>query len=234
MNSLRRTCLFVRITAAFWCSRGTVFWVPDRGHAPHYDRDEETRHHGRDDAGHFQDPLLVVQRALIWHHACNRLGATACRRVPAVVPGPWLEGCRLPRRGDWSSFVSLSDSPNGTIAGTCAGCAERVISSPHRSNFTDCCPAGAGMTTRRAHESYCGKLETRGLAMCAISMNMLGLRLKCVMVDVLYTVDLGLAQNIIGNIMKERMSHHQVTLWSVSFFVHISDSLDVVRIWWVT
>eukprot|EP00959_Pyramimonas_sp_CCMP1952_P320549 6707898-Pyramimonas_sp.AAC.1 len=61
---------------------------------------------------------------------------------------------------------------------------------------------GAGWrTTCFSDEGFRAYLESRNLALPILLSCVLGLRLECITVDVLHTMDLGVASHIIGSIM---------------------------------
>ena len=54
--------------------------------------------------------------------------------------------------------------------------------------------------TRWSHESYLNFLRAAGLAIPALLIVAVGFRLECIMVDVLHTVDQGVASHLIANV----------------------------------
>ena len=62
-------------------------------------------------------------------------------------------------------------------------------------------PGAGWRKTRWTHETYLRYLRTAGLVIPALLAMCVGFRLDCVMVDVLHTVDQGVASHIIGNVM---------------------------------
>ena len=52
-----------------------------------------------------------------------------------------------------------------------------------------------------SHESYMTFLRTSGLAIPVLFTVAIGFRLECVMIDVLHTVDQGVASHVIGNVL---------------------------------
>ena len=62
--------------------------------------------------------------------------------------------------------------------------------------FTRCGPDAGWRATRRSHESYLAEI---GANIPILFLIAIGLRLECVMIDILHTVDLGVAAHIIGN-----------------------------------
>ena len=67
-------------------------------------------------------------------------------------------------------------------------------------SFTDFRPEAGWRTTRWTHEAYIGHLRASSTPIPVLLDKVLGLRLDCIMIGVLHTVDQGVASHIIGNI----------------------------------
>ena len=67
--------------------------------------------------------------------------------------------------------------------------------------FTDFSRDAGWRSTRWSHEEYISDRTARGLFTPVLLSCVIGLRLECIMIDVLHTVDLGLASHIIGNVI---------------------------------
>ena len=61
--------------------------------------------------------------------------------------------------------------------------------------FTRCGLDAGWRDTRRSHESYLAEV---GAEIQILFLKSIGLRLECIMIDILHTVDLGIAAHIIG------------------------------------
>ena len=57
--------------------------------------------------------------------------------------------------------------------------------------------------TRRTHESYLREFKNKGIAVPVLLRSIVGFRLECILIDILHTVDLGVAAHIIANIFVE-------------------------------
>ena len=66
--------------------------------------------------------------------------------------------------------------------------------------WTNFGPDAGWRRTRWTHASYLRFLRAAGLAIPALLVLAVGFRLECVMVDVLHTVDLGVASHLIANV----------------------------------
>ena len=124
---------------------------------------------------------------------------------PLKGGGAYLAGgysaCLTQVRGDWEFYCSIFSFPrwNGAenMCWMCDASAEGPLSF---ANFAADAPWRA---TRRTHEVYVAKLRATGRALPALFEHVAGLRLECVMVDILHTVDQGVALHIIGNVFHE-------------------------------
>ena len=69
--------------------------------------------------------------------------------------------------------------------------------------FADCSRGAPWRATRKTHESYSADLTASGKQLPVLLRCTKGLRLECIMIDVLHTVDLGFAAHVIGNVFNE-------------------------------
>ena len=72
--------------------------------------------------------------------------------------------------------------------------------------FTDCSTGAAWRGTRRSHDSFLAEKAAKGEPVPVLLTHVKGLRLDCIMIDVMHTVDQGVASHIIGNIFFECIS----------------------------
>ena len=72
--------------------------------------------------------------------------------------------------------------------------------------LTDCSIGAAWRATRRSHESYLAEIVAEGKPVPVLLDRVKGLRLDSIMIDVLHTVDQGVASHVIGNIFFECIS----------------------------
>ena len=117
------------------------------------------------------------------------------------LAGPWYCACAQ-IRGDWQFYNQAFDVPQWNSKDSmCWLCS---ASSNARdllwTNFNDNAKWRDALWT---HEGYLASLGTKGVDVPNI-FSIVGLRVECLMVDILHAVDLGLAQeDIIGNIFHE-------------------------------
>ena len=102
-------------------------------------------------------------------------------------------------RWDWDLFVQIFSFPRWDGADNmCWMCgASGVKDSPLA--FLNCGVDALWRDTRRSHEDYLEELLAAGKRPAVLLTEALGLRLECVMVDVLHAVDQGIASHIIAN-----------------------------------
>ena len=74
--------------------------------------------------------------------------------------------------------------------------------------FTLCGPGAGWRSTMRSHESYIAELEAAGKQLPVLLARIIGMWLECVMIDVLHTLDLGVAAHVIGNVFLELVRAH--------------------------
>ena len=127
----------------------------------------------------------------------------AIRGVPRTpLAGGWCgQLCQI--RGDWQFYCECFYFPQWNSADQmCWLC--RASSVDAGRLWTDFSRNAGWRETMWTHESYLHYRRTSGLAIPMLLRNgigIIGLRLECVMVDVLHTIDLGLACHIIANVM---------------------------------
>ena len=113
------------------------------------------------------------------------------RAALVQVCGGWEWYCRIFHFGQWNENVHM-----------CSFCrASSVVPGRLWTDFSD----DAGWwDTMWSHETYMAHLRHGGVSvpmMFRTVGGVIGLRLECVMVDVLHTVDQGVASHVIGNII---------------------------------
>jgi len=116
------------------------------------------------------------------------------------LAGKW-KGAFVQIRGDWQFFSQALNFPqwNSSLR-MCWLCkASNTLEHLFWTNFNDDAP---WLETLWSHESYLADLAEKGEDPPAL-FSITGFRLECVMVDVLHTVDQGIASHIIGNIFVE-------------------------------
>ena len=105
-------------------------------------------------------------------------------------------------RGDWEFFGSFLGLPKWSetqsMCWLCeaSGMADRLRYSNHALD-------APWRATRRTHEKFLAGLAAKGKDVAPIFKHTKGLRLECVMIDVLHTADLGVTAHILGNILWE-------------------------------
>jgi hypothetical protein len=113
------------------------------------------------------------------------------RAALVQVRGDWEWYCKIFHFGQWNENVEM-----------CPFCrASSTVPDRLWTNFED----DAGWRdTRWSHETYMAHLRHGGLPVPMMFRQVggvIGLRLECVMVDVLHTVDQGVASHVVGNII---------------------------------
>ena len=102
-------------------------------------------------------------------------------------------------RGDWDFYREVFNFPAwNTAIRMCWMC--QASSTIRNLAWTDLGPDAGWRATRWTHCGYLAYLRAAGLLAPALLTAVLGLRLECIMVDVLHTVDQGVASHIIGNV----------------------------------
>ena len=112
-----------------------------------------------------------------------------------------LRGCLTQVRGDWEFYTSIFAFPRWNQATNMCWLCQASSRGPLR--FTNFADDAAWRATRRTHESYVAELQAAGKPLPVLFVEVIGLRLESVMIDVLHTCDQGVASHIIGNIFEE-------------------------------
>ena len=112
--------------------------------------------------------------------------AGRCKGVSTQIRGDWEFVCTLFNLPKWSEGRNM--------CWICRAVADGILS------FTDCSPTAAWRATRRTHEGFLRELRRAGKALPIMFQKVKGLRLECIMIDVLHTVDQGIASHIFGNV----------------------------------
>jgi len=100
-----------------------------------------------------------------------------------------FRGCLCQIRGDWEFYATLFKFPKWNNAlRMCWLC---DASASGRLAFSKMGPTAPWRDTRRTHETYMARLAAEGSPVPVLFDKVLGLRLDCVFIDVLHTVDLG-------------------------------------------
>ena len=112
-----------------------------------------------------------------------------------------LRGCLTQVRGDWEFYCSVFQLPKWSeAANMCFLCG---ASSNGPLAFANCSREAPWRATRKTHESYSAALAASGKQLPILLRNIHGLRLECIMIDVLHTVDLGFTAHVVGNVFNE-------------------------------
>ena len=116
-----------------------------------------------------------------------------------ALAGGW-RGALCQARGDWAYYCEFFKFPQWNCADRmCWLCgASSVDPAMAWTTFSD----AAGWRKKRwSHDGYLAFLRRCGLAIPPMLVAAIGFRLECVMIDVLHTVDLGVASHVIANVM---------------------------------
>ena len=154
----------------------------------------------------------------------------------AHIAGRW-RGSLVQVRGDWQFYCEVFRFPAWNAAEEmCWLCR---ASAAGELSFT-CCGTHAGWRrTRRTHETYVEGLAAKGEELPVLLQKVRGLRLESVMIDVLHTVDLGVAAHIVGNIMWACVAKHawpgttqavRVEGLDAELLQHYKDTKEKVRV----
>ena len=109
-------------------------------------------------------------------------------------------------RGDWEFMASVFHLPKWNEAtNMCWLCR---ASAAGDLGFGDCSVGAGWRDTRRTHESFLAERAASGEPVPTLLALCKGLRLDCLMIDVLHTLDQGVASHIIGNIFFLCVSEH--------------------------
>ena len=102
-------------------------------------------------------------------------------------------------RGDWAFYKECFQFPQWNEAiRMCWKC--RASSTLPDLLYTDCSPTAGWRATHLTNTDYRRQLRREHLAVPALLGRVIGMRLECIMVDVLHTVDQGVASHVIANI----------------------------------
>ena len=124
--------------------------------------------------------------------------------------GLWLadrwKGALVQVRGDWEFHASIFSLPKWNNAVNMCWLCSASADGPLR--FTACGAGAAWRDTRRSHESFLLECAANGKEVPVLLAKVQGLRLDCIMIDILHTVDQGVASHVIGNIFFQCVSDH--------------------------
>lgn len=116
-------------------------------------------------------------------------------------------GALVQIRGDWEFYCSIFNFPTWQGAeNMCWLCRASSLDGPLK--FVRCGDDAGWRPTRRTHESYLAELLAKGIPIPILFALCVGLRLECIMIDILHTVDLGVAAHVIGNVFWELVCAH--------------------------
>ena len=110
-----------------------------------------------------------------------------------------LRGAICQIRGDWEFYCQVFGFGQWNTDSMCPFC--RASGTRADLSWSDFTPTAAWRLTLWTHETYMAHLRASGLVVPMLFRAALGLRLECVMVDVLHTVDLGLTAHVCGNVI---------------------------------
>ena len=115
------------------------------------------------------------------------------------LAGGWRAAlCQV--RGDWQFYCELFGFPQWNSADNMCWLCRASSTNPALAWVRYAADAGWGKT-RWDHESYMKYLRAAGFLIPALLAVAIGFRLDCIMIDVLHTVDQGVASHIIANVM---------------------------------
>ena len=151
--------------------------------------------------------MTEVLRIFAW--SCNVLlkGVTPCRNPfgqhlegdGLPLAGPW-RAALVQVRGDWAFYKECFNFPQWNSATMMCFCC-RASSTIRNLSWTNFTPLAAWRDTLWTHEAYMTYLLAQGLTIPILLQLVIGFRLESIMIDVLHTVDLGVAAHIIGNVL---------------------------------
>ena len=131
-------------------------------------------------------------------------------------------------RGDWPFYCELFGFPaHNTNINMCWMCAASGVLAALL--FTAVGPNAGWRETRRTHESYLAELLRRGEAVPILFALCTGLRLECVMIDIMHAVDLGLAAHVVGNIFWELIARRT---WGPNQAVNLEALKERLKQWY--
>ena len=110
-----------------------------------------------------------------------------------------LRGAICQIRGDWEFYCQVFGFGQWNTDSMCPFC--RASGTRADLSWSDFTPTAAWHLALWTHENYMVHLRASGLVVPMLFRAALGLRLECVMVDVLHTVDLGLTAHVCGNVI---------------------------------
>ena len=109
-------------------------------------------------------------------------------------------GALCQARGDWAWYCELFKFPQWNSADRmCWLC--RASSTNPALGWSKFGPSAGWRETRWSHEGYLNFLRAAGMFIPPLLVLATGFRLECVMIDVLHTVDQGVAAHIIANVL---------------------------------
>ena len=111
-------------------------------------------------------------------------------------------GCLCQIRGDWQFFCELFKFPQWNCALSMCWLCDASGNIPGL-NFRDFTSAAGWRRTRRTHAIYVASMARSGRELPTLLAKVVGLRLECIMIDILHCVDQGVASHVIGNILWE-------------------------------
>ena len=115
-----------------------------------------------------------------------------------------FSGALIQIRGDWAFYCEVLHFPkHNEVENMCWMC-KAAIKIPEYV-YTNATATAGWRTTMRSHESYSAELLANDVPLPGLFAHVVGLRLEHVAIDVLHTVDLGVASHVIANTMVEVM-----------------------------
>ena len=153
------------------------------------------------------DSMDVIARIMSWSFNVLLSGTTPSmdwEGQPLGGGGEELAGgwrgsiCQL--RGDWAVYCELFKFPQWNSAERMCWLCKASSTNPAMA-WVRFGPGAGWRKTKWTHEAYLAFLRAAGLAIPALLAIAIGFRLDCVMIDVLHTVDQGVASHIIANVM---------------------------------
>ena len=103
-------------------------------------------------------------------------------------------------RGDWAFYCEIFRFPQWNAAERMCWLCKASSTDPSLA-WVKYGPDAKWRETRWSHESYMRFLRGAGIAIPALLAFAIGFRLECIMIDVLHTVDQGVASHIVGNVL---------------------------------
>lgn len=164
--------------------------------------------------------LEAIESLLAWSFNVALTGVDPAvdergRALPSnnsYLAGGW-KGVLTKVRGDWEFFFSVFKIPNwNNVDRMCFLCLAMGAEN-HRLRYSRTDAGAPWRGTRVTHESFLAYVETHGLTLSGWFKWVLGLRVECLMIDVLHCVDLGVFAHVLGNIFFECMS---LNIWGTN------------------